>query len=218
VTNVATEKMSAFEEEAKNAPSAEITPRMGLSCPHAKFYSHGACRFCRDGRTRNRRRGRGVRQSTHPSSENSIAQRTLATPAELSTDMRAGKTAEATPIASEAAVQMATPSTPEKKSQPGLPTLSPFTDETALNVHVNSIAQTHAERDVARSVLSPGNSEVTTTMPLVKASETPAPNIQPVQRKVTKKFRVTSRYAGRETGRWGGEYYRDRDWRYGDTR
>ena len=131
--------------------------------------------------------------------------------------MRAGTTAEITPITSDAAVQMSTRSAPQKKSQPALSTLSPFTDETALNVHVNSIAETRAERDLARSVPSPGNSEVTTAMPLVKATETPAPNIQPVQRKVTKKFRVTSRYAGRETGRWGGEYYRDRDWRYGDT-
>jgi hypothetical protein len=53
-------------------------------------------------------------------------------------------------------------------------------------------------------------------MPLVKATETPAPNIQPIQRKATKNQRYLSLRLARDRA-LGGEYYRDRDWRYGDT-
>jgi hypothetical protein len=147
--------------------------------------------------------------ASHPSSENSIASRTLAKPAELSTDMRAGRQAEVTSTSSQAAAQVAARFAPQK--------LGHLTDEAALNPHINSIAQAHAERDSVRSVASPGNAEVTVVVPLVEATETPAPNIQRVQKKATKKSGVTSRYAWREPGRWGGEYYRDHGWHYGDT-
>ncbi len=87
----------------------------------------------------------------HPSSEDSIALRTLAKPPELLTDMPAEGQAEVSPLTSQAAAQMvATRSTPQSKSHPTLSTVQ-LTDGTAVSAHTNSTAQAHAVTASARS-------------------------------------------------------------------
>jgi hypothetical protein len=66
----------------------------------------------------------------------------------------------------------------------------------------------------------PGNPpEKTTVVPLVEATETPAPSTEQVKKKAMKKPNVTSHYAwrGADSGRWSGAYYSDRGWRCRDT-
>jgi len=68
--------------------------------------------------------------------------------------------------------------------------------------------------------LLPGNPpEKTTVVPLVEATETPAPSTEQVKKKAMNKPNVTSHYAwrGADSGRWGGAYYSDRGWRCRDT-
>jgi hypothetical protein len=150
----------------------------------------------------------------HPSSEDSIALRTLAKPGELSTDRRADGQAEVTPTSSQAASQMvATRSTPQSKSHPTL-SARQLTDESAVSAHTNSTAKASGETASARLVALPGNSQ-STVIPPVEATTMPAANIERVQKRAVKKSRF--HYAWRETGRWGGEYYGDRGWRYRDT-
>ena len=125
----------------------------------------------------------------HPSSGTSVALRTLT-----------------------AAQVVATRSTPQKKSEPPLSALGQLTDEAASNAKTNSTAQAPAEPASARSVPLPGNPpEKTTVVPLVEATETPAPSTEQVKKKAMKKPNVTSRYAwrGADSGRWGGAYYSD---------
>jgi hypothetical protein len=109
---------------------------------------------------------------------------------------------------------------PQKKSEPPLSALGQLTDEAASNAKTNSTAQAPAEPASARSVPLPGNPpEKTTVVPLVEATETPAPSTEQVKKKAMKKPNVTSHYAwrGADSGRWGGAYYSDRGWRYRDT-
>ena len=113
-----------------------------------------------------------------------------------------------------------TRSTPQKKSKPPLSALGQLTDEAASNAKTNSTAQAPAEPASARSVPLPGNPpEKTTVVPLVEATETPAPSTEQVKKKAMNKPNVTSHYAwrGADSGRWGGAYYSDRGWRYRDT-
>lgn len=183
--------------EAKNAPLREIPPQMGLSCPRAKFHSHGACRSCRDRRRCNRRCRRGFLVS-RPSFI-----RDLGSSAHVDRGTSGGHTIY-----------------PQKKSEPPLSALGQLTDEAASNAKTNSTAQAPAEPASARSVPLPGNPpEKTTVVPLVEATETPAPSTEQVKKKAMKKPNVTSHYAwrGADSGRWGGAYYSDRGWRYRDT-
>ena len=200
MTNAAEEKMSVMIPpfgRLRMRHSEKFHPKWGYLAPAPSFIR--TARVVLAATVVGAIAGAGVVFSlvAHPSSETSVALRTLT-----------------------AAQVVATRSTPQKKSEPPLSALGQLTDEAASNAKTNSTAQAPAEPASARSVPLPGNPpEKTTVVPLVEATETPAPSTEQVKKKAMKKPNVTSHYAwrGADSGRWGGAYYSDRGWRYRDT-
>ena len=194
MTNAAEEKMSVMIPpfgRLRMRHSEKFHPEWGYLAPAPSFIR--TARVVLAATAAGAIAGAGVVFSlvAHPSSETSVALRTLT-----------------------AAQVVTIRSTPQRKSEPPLSALGQLTDEAASNAKTNSTAQAPAEPASARSAPLPGNPpEKTTVVPLVEATETP------VKKKAMKKPNVTSHYAwrGADSGRWGGAYYSDRGWRYLDT-
>ncbi len=156
----------------------------------------------------------------HPSSETSVALRTLAQPAEpLGSTLPPLAEAKASPTTSQTAAKAETQSLLQKQSERSLSASGPPTQEAASSPKTGSTAQVPADQTPALVAAPSGIPPEKKVVPPPDAAETPAAGPEQVKKRTMKKPNVTSHYAWRggyysDSGRWGGGYYGDRGWHY----
>ena len=170
--------------EAKNAPLREIPPQMGYLSPAPIFIRTARVVLAATVRRRNRR----CRREFLVSRPSFI--RDLGSSAHVDRGTSGGHTIY-----------------PQRKSEPPLSALGQLT--TKRQATRKPTRQRRRRQSQPRPVCPlPGNSPKTTVVPLVEATETPAPSTEQVKKKAMKKPNVTSHYAwrGADSGRLGGAY------------